>query len=68
MKTYGWTEIISETGMHEAAAYVVYAVLNENCDFDAACENENLYGDRPDIVSERELAARVIKELRRRSV
>jgi hypothetical protein len=48
--------------LHGAAGDVVMAVA-AGSDFSAACEDENLYGDRADIVAERALAAETLRRL-----
>lgn len=47
---------------HEAAAYVVFNVCH-GMNFETACDNENLYGNRVDIVAERDLAAAALMKL-----
>lgn len=55
---------------HEGYAYILYGffkkILEDEEDpqdaFYKSCENENFYGDRPDIVKERKMIADVIKK------
>ena len=51
----GWSKIVAVTGkQHEGAAYAVHDVLNNGMTLKQALDNQNLYGDRPDIVAEQE--------------
>jgi len=67
-----FSNILRMTGSaHDGAAYVVFYTIeyieDQNLDaqeaFALACENENLYGNRSDVVSERKLAANVLKQM-----
>ena len=48
---------------HEAVADVVFAVATGEKNFFDACDDQNLYGDRADIVAEREHAALILARL-----
>lgn len=62
-KKLTWAQASKVAGAnHEAVAYVVYNTAN-GMDFQEACENENLYGDRADIVSDIQLAQRLLSDL-----
>lgn len=63
MANITWNKALALVGKnHEAAAYVVLNTAN-GMPFVDAYEDQNLYGDRADIVAERELAIKALKSI-----
>ena len=60
---YGWTKCVEASDGNEGIAYIVADVLMHKMSFEDACENQNYYGDRKDIVRDRNIARKALKSL-----
>ena len=60
----GWEDIVSRTGKnHLAVAYAIHDVINNKMSLEDALDNQNLYGNRPDIVAEQQRTKNILQNL-----
>lgn len=59
----GWSELKQLSGGNEGVAYAVHDVVNNGMSLEEALDNQNMYGDRPDIVRAQEKVKAVLSQL-----